>query len=629
MRSLLTAYSNAHDSMRNVDGLQPQEAFDEILKYLFFREHDEEHEPLTLVPDSSSSVYIRQCASDIRGRFGRYVEEANSFFSELWKDQTFLLSDEALYLVHSHLQGFRFADIDADIRSAALQQFVTPEVRRGLGIFLTPDVVVREAVEALEPKTNSKVLDPACGAGTFLIHVLKFCAFPKKAQMTVYGSDKSPRMLTIADLNLSHSKRAKFKRALVDSLSGTDEDFLKAGHFDYILTNPPFGVDLDARAIDFRRYQTGLDKFGYPLKHQDSDVLFLERCLQLLRPGGELAIVMPRSFMTNSKLEHARTKLGLLGHVWGLMTLPPETFSGTGTQTTTAVLFVRRYKNEKERSEENGIVIGRARNVGFDTTGRKRENADIIGLGKEIRTASTQHKTFKRAQFVGNIVHGDSFNRLADLIADRPRATAGASFRRLGDVTTVISTGLTPARADYSDDGLFLVKVGNLTGAGIDWIPRDRNFIDPSQFAKRERSKRALIIQLEDILLTSSAHTSKYIAKKSDIVTDIPAWAGGRASFVGEVMLIRADRSKIDPFRLLGFIRHPQTIERIQLMVRGQTAHLHPDDMLNLPIPDIVLDKTGPFERVAKLIREEGRIAQQVTQNAHQQLESYSEILFG
>jgi type I restriction enzyme M protein len=631
MRSLNVAYRNAHDMMRNLDGLQPQEAFDEMLKYLFFREQDEEQRPFTVLPDTTGKTYIRESAKEIRRRFRSYVEAENSFFEELWQTSDFILSDEALYLVHSHIQGFRLNDFDGDIRSAALQQFVTPEVRRGLGIYPTPDAVVKEAVGALSPELGAKVLDPACGAGTFLIHVLRNWSeqHPKsKNRLVVYGSDKNPRMLTIADLNLSHGKRTDFKRVLVDSLAPIDNTFLRENYFDYIFTNPPFGVNLDSRAIDFRKYESALDANRYPLKHQDSDVLFLERCLQLLSPGGELAIVMPRSFMTNSRLGLARAKLGEFGHVWGVLTLPSETFAATGTQTTTAVLFIRRYVKENERLHTGGIAIARALNVGFDTTGRARQNPDITGLGNEIRKAARAKKTLGRAQFVDDTIYAESFNRLADLIADRSSKSSASSRRRVGDVVTAITTGLTPSRAAYADEGLFLIKVGNLTGAGIDWMPRDRNFIDLSQFAKRERSKRSLIVQPNDIVLTSSAHAPRYIAKKADIVTSIPQWAGGRASYVGEVMLLRTDPAKLDPFRLLAFIRHPQTIERIQLMVRGQTAHLHADDIAELPLPDELFEDKSVFDKVGKLIRDEANVCERMNEIAYAQMALLSETSF-
>ena len=94
-----------------------------------------------------------------------------------------------------------------------------------------------------------------------------------------------------------------------------------------------------------------------------------------------------------------------------------------------------------------------------------------------------------------------------------------------------------------------------------------------------------------DILLTSSAHSVIYIAKKVDIVHKIPKWVGGHASVVGEVMLLRPDRQKIDPYALLAYLRLPSVMAQIQRLVRGQTAHLYADDLLAIPIPDTLMKR--------------------------------------
>src|SRR5690606_33018820 len=72
----------------------------------------------------------------------------------------------------------------------------------------------------------------------------------------------------------------------------------------------------------------------------------------------------------------------------------------------------------------------------------------------------------------------DSFEILSTANVSKRRPARGVP---LGDLVSEIRTGRTPPRSAYSDGpGLFLIKVGNLTGAGINWVPRDRNFIDTS-----------------------------------------------------------------------------------------------------------------------------------------------------
>jgi type I restriction enzyme M protein len=157
-----------------------------------------------------------------------------------------------------------------------------------------------------------------------------------------------------------------------------------------------------------------------------------------------------------------------------------------------------------------------------------------------------------------------------------------------------------------------LVKVGNLSGKGIEWAARDRNFIPLSEREKRKKSN--LLLQIGDILMTSSAHSPVYIAKKVDIITEIPEFVGGAASFVGEVMLIRAKPDRIDPFILLAFLRSPAVMAQLQGMVRGQTAHLHPKDVAMLKVPHRLLEANSQAEEIAAILKEEARLARESSQ---------------
>jgi len=181
------------------------------------------------------------------------------------------------------------------------------------------------------------------------------------------------------------------------------------------------------------------------------------------------------------------------------------------------------------------------------------------------------------------------------------RRPLAAGTRRLGDLVALAQTGRTPARSAYTPQGVFTLKVGNLTGQGIDWSPRDRNHVDPRSVSD------GLLLADGDIVLTSSAHNPKYIAQKVDIVHSIPAFAGGRATFVGEVLRLRVKPGAIEPFALLAFLRLPSTRATIQEMVRGQTAHLRPKDLLALPVPDAPI----PNELV-ELLQQEAELSRQL-----------------
>lgn len=498
----------------------------------------------------------------------------------------------------------QFKSINIDVRSQALKEFLGPELRKGLGIYLTPDPVVQLAVELLDLGPNATVLDPACGSGTFLIEAVKSMQRHNYNCVSVYGIDKSPRMLLLAELNLGHLAGVDFQRRVCDTLSPhdllkSDQEWPKPGSVDVILTNPPFGVSISLSSRD-RAYYTSIrnDRSA----QCPSEVLFLEQCLRLLKPGGVLGIVLPRSVLTNRSLAYSRAAIGQLGYVLTAVSLPPETFSTTGTQAATWLLVMKRYEQGETPDEPCTPVVAQITNVGYDSTGRHRDGSQLPTLSNIIQNCMCGHNLSDSVYLLPPTPKGDS---LSCLTMASGRESSEGTYR-LGDLVTIAKTGRTPARAAYSDRGLFLVKVGNLTGSGINWEPRDRNFVE------YKPGGRWLELQKGDILLTSSAHTVSYIAKKVDIVHSIPAEVGARASFVGEVMLLRANIDVVNPFALLCFLRMPTTVLAIQRMVSGQTAHLMPEDILSLPVPRWVVEGSVRFDELIELVEQECELSTQL-----------------
>ena len=599
-RQLSVLYKEAHNIMRNVDGLQPQEAFDELLKYLFFKQNFEVEEPEQTLISSEN----------VRKLFASYLGKTNSWSSEIWREKKFYLSKECLTDIHTLLFPVQFSQIGYDVRSHALREFLTPDIRKGLGIFLTPDEVVSSIIQFVSPADNVDVLDPACGSGTFLIEYLKQNSKSKK--LTVYGIDKSPRMLLLADLNIGHYSKVKFEKKLVDSLK--ENPFGK--YFDFIFTNPPFGVSIDERDYDFGKLSTCKDANGYSLKKQSSEIVFIEKCFQNLKPGGTLAIVIPKSIATNGSLANARYSLGKYGYIYGIMNLPPETFASTGTQTTTIVLFAKKFKNEKEKNENGSIALANIKNVGFDSTGRFREGSQLADFPDYMRKSISTGRDIEFVSLIELSKKSDSFELLENIFISKNSQKG----RKLFDLCEFIGTGKTPARRDYAEEGNFLIKVGNLSGAGINWEARDRNYINDIEINKRLKSKKPLVLKEGDILLTSSAHSPVYIAKKSDIYTGVPEFVGAKnISFVGEIMLVRANQKLISPFLLLSFLRSNETVTQIQNMVRGQTAHLHASDLGQLIVPDDVFVNNSKYKKVEKLLEKQAELSREMNLLASEQ----------
>ena len=590
-RTLSSLYRRAHDRMRDVDGLHPQEAFDELLKFLFVKEYlDDKSEPL----DGDGP-------SDLRRVFLRKINYLDPWAKRFWQDGQLHLCDQTLLYLHSMFTEVQLVGLPLDVRSTALRTFLTPDIRKGLGIFLTPEDVVRAMVDIAAPMPDETILDPACGSGTFLLEAARF----NKRSMTpttVYGVEKNPRMLLLADLNLRHHNVC-FRRACLDSLRELGRPVgsaleLRPKSVDLILTNPPFGVTVTR--------DTGpLDLFDSDPSTKDrvpSEVLFLRLCLGLLRPGGRLGIVLPRSVITNEGLAKQRRQIDNLGHLTDIIDLPAETFAATGTQTTTVAAFFRRHDGDGPTTTTVRACL--VTNIGLDATGRPRNGNQLPSLAQRL-AGHTQDES-PRVITRDEVPTRQTLQQAADLLFRRP---GRGSCNRLRDFVQLANTGRTPARNAYTQSGTFILKVGNLTGRGIDWAPRERNFVSVAE-GKRRAASNNLLLQRGDLLLTASAHAAKYIAKKVDVVTDVPKdlqLAGG-VTFVGELIRVRP-HPDVDPYVLLAAIRHPDVREDIQVSVRGQTAHLHPTDMLAVGVP---WDLRSPSEEVlaiAKLLQEEASIA--------------------
>lgn len=149
-----------------------------------------------------------------------------------------------------------------------------------------------------------------------------------------------------------------------------------------------------------------------------------------------------------------------------------------------------------------------------------------------------------------------------------------------------IFTGNTPAKGDYRDpeeEGIPIIKVGTLTNTGLNWS--DIEFASIEFF---DKNKEALV-KPNDILLTSSAHSSEHICKKVDVVNAIPKQFNNECLFVGELLLLRNEtHHEIEPYFVASFLRSELGIIQVQRCVRGISSHIYPIDIkkyVMVPIP--------------------------------------------
>lgn len=227
---------------------------------------------------------------------------------------------------------------DGDGRLQALDavfESLVPRVAKGdKGQFFTPRHVVDFVVKALAPRAREVVVDPACGSGAFLAHARALAA------VKTHGSDVDPRAIRVARLVALSQGRDPESIVRGDGLRGT-----KLPLANIVATNPPFAGRADA---------SGFEVAGV-VRTPERDVLFLERALDLLRPGGRLGIVLPYNKAAGASFAGLRRWLLGRARIYAVVGLPRETFLPHTSQRTFVLFAKRRAAGEKSDPRERAM----------------------------------------------------------------------------------------------------------------------------------------------------------------------------------------------------------------------------------------------------------------------------------
>lgn len=395
-------FFDVHSYIRDIDGLHADEALDELCKVLYAKLYDEEittsQEPLRMQKLLYGST--EEFATNIRSVY----QEANEYDTRVFSlkipgyqrsrgvfSTPIRLSSPALVKVVETLQVYNLSHSDTDIKGRAFQKVISPTIRSGMGQYFTPEPVVKFMIKMSRPQISELILDPFCGSAHFLSGCLQFVrqqnhniydkhlhefAFGK-----LHGIEKSDRMVRIAmtDMRLQGDGHSNIRctDALLDFSNYPD---LQAESFDLILTNPPFGSLLSTEALA----QLGKSFLAHGRKTSPLEVLGIERCVQFLRPGGRLGIVLPDGLMANRSASYVREWIKEQAKLRAIISLPVETFAPFGANIKTTILFIRKWRKREQKVSDYPIFIARIDNVGYDAAGRSKEESDFDPIVQEF-----------------------------------------------------------------------------------------------------------------------------------------------------------------------------------------------------------------------------------------------------
>ena len=293
------------------------------------------------------------------------------------------LKEDHLKVCVSFLEKIKLFNSNLRIIDEAFEYLIPQVSKKKEGQFFTPRPVEDMVVKMLNPKVDEFVIDPACGSAGFLLHSVMWVTggaisgkpLPENgrnfAQNKIYGIDFAKKAVKIAkaiNLIVGDGKSHIYKDNSLAPYAWEDET--KSGlrgrlsrfpndpendkenqskflffDFDVLMTNPPFAGTIKE---DILKLYNLAEKNGRWVNKIDRHILFLERSLQFIRPGGRMAIVLPQGLFNNKNAEYIRRFVIDEARILAVVGLHVNTFKPhTGTKT--SVLFLKKFTDEEKK----------------------------------------------------------------------------------------------------------------------------------------------------------------------------------------------------------------------------------------------------------------------------------------
>lgn len=383
------------------------DSFNEIFKLIYAKLYDEKY-----ARDREGELLFRQSTEprvtydNIQRLFEGATKEWPGMFLLGEKIQ---LSPTHLSVCVGELEKIKLLDANLEIIDRAFE-YLLPDVAKGKrGQYFTPRYVIDMAVRMLNPKRDEYIIDPASGSGGFLIHAMHWVwdnslenlsseTKIEYARTHVYGIDFDDKpvkisraLMLIAGDGKSHifklnslapkewqgdeeeklRARAELRQRLYrfneyDKDRDNEENFRQLA-FDVLLTNPPFAGEIIDRTT-LNSYELAKNDKGKLRNKMERHILFIERALNLIRPGGRLAIVLPQGVLNNTNMGYIRNWLFDKARILAVVGLHVNTFKPhTGTKT--SVLFLQKWAEDEKSLDDYPIFMAVSKKSGKDNSG--------------------------------------------------------------------------------------------------------------------------------------------------------------------------------------------------------------------------------------------------------------------
>ena len=319
----------------------------------------------------------------IQSLFDKAKGEWKGIFSE---DAKINLSPSHLSICISSLQDIKLFNSNLLVIDEAFEYLISKNAKPEKGQYFTPRHVIDMCVKMLNPKKGEYMMDTAAGSCGFPVHTIfhvtghlftnqEISNEEKESILKIFGIDYDEKPVRVARtlnliagdgetnvlyLNTIDYERWDEKTETIEwnKVYGDGYDRLKKlrvnknsdkeYNFDIVMANPPFAGKIKESRI-IHRYELGFKQGGRKAHNTiGREVLFIERNLDFLKPGGRMAIVLPQGIFNNSSDKYIRDFISERARILAVVGLHQNTFKPhTGTKT--SVLFLQKWNDDFQK----------------------------------------------------------------------------------------------------------------------------------------------------------------------------------------------------------------------------------------------------------------------------------------
>ncbi len=361
------------------------DVFEEVFKLIFTKLYDEflsQHDKPRIMEFRNTG----QTNTKLKNKIQRLFNEAKDQWSGVFpEDEIFKLSDSHLSVCVSSLQDIKLFNSDLQIIDEAFEYLVNKSAKGEKGQYFTPRHVIEMCVRMLNPQPGEYMIDTAAGSCGFPVHTIfkrirlfgntEISAKEKRNILKVFGIDFDEKTVRVArtlnliagdgEANVLHLNTLDFERWgdqteldknwISTYIKGfkrleklrAEKDENKLFNFDILMANPPFAGKIKEGPL-LHQYELSFNAKGKVKSEVGRDILFIERNLDFLKPGGRMAIVLPQGRFNNTSDKYIRDFIAEQGRILAVIGLHGNTFKPhTGTKT--SVLFLQKWNNDPDK----------------------------------------------------------------------------------------------------------------------------------------------------------------------------------------------------------------------------------------------------------------------------------------